>query len=148
MFSWLHLRDFLNEQLLVAPIVGPALLIVAVGDRLLPQFLTDEAENYSRVSLTLQRLQSVQYETRFISVAAVFYLLFIWVWNPDYGGQRDWDLFSLAAIPLALLLSWRLPMILVHRRTLAWATIPLILFQSLHTMAWVYQNTLPWQWPE
>ena len=26
------------------------------------------------------------------------------LWNPDYGGQRDWDLFSLA-IPATLLLA-------------------------------------------
>lgn len=148
MFSWLHLRDFLNEQMLVAPVVLPGLLIVTIGGRLLPSFLADDSENYSRVSLTLQRLQFVQHETRFLSLAAAFYLFFTWVWNPDYGGQRDWDLFCLAAIPTTLLLSWRLPMLLVHRRTLAWSALPLIAFQTLHTISWIYQNTLPWQWPD
>ena len=31
MFSWGHLRDWLNEQMLVAPIVLPGLVIVAVN---------------------------------------------------------------------------------------------------------------------
>lgn len=148
LFSWPHLRDFLNEQLLVAPVVLPVLLIIIVAERLLPYFLSDEIEYYSRVSLTLQRLRSVQHESIFLLIASIFYLLFTWVWNPDYGGQRDWDLFSLASIPLTLLLAWRLPMLLVNRRTLAWATLPLIAFQVQHLVAWIYQNVQPWQWPE
>ncbi|MCB0161347.1 MAG: hypothetical protein KDD83_24600, partial [Caldilineaceae bacterium] len=81
-----------------------------------------------------------------LSIAAAFYLLFTFLWNPDYGGQRDWDLFSLAALPTTLLLVTVAPRLL-RDRYLAPAMAPLILVQVLHTAAWIYQNTLPWQWP-
>jgi hypothetical protein len=82
----------------------------------------------------------------FLAVAAVGYLAFVWVWNPDYGGQRDWDLFSLAAIPLALAWVWLLARRL-DRRYLILGVAPLLILQALHTAAWIYQNTLPWEWP-
>ena len=83
----------------------------------------------------------------FLLIATVCYELFVWLWNPDYGGQRDWDLFSLSTIPSTLLLAWLLPRRLTELRLLRAAVWPLILFQALHTAAFVYQNTLPWQWP-
>lgn len=70
----------------------------------------------------------------------------ITVWNPDYGGQRDWDLFSLAWLSPTLLLALLLPKVL-HGRSLAGGVAPLLVLQAWHTIAWIYQNTLPWQWP-
>lgn len=135
MFSWPHLRDFLNEQLLVAPVVLPALIWLGVC-RWAGRGRTDGAE--SRTSGA---------RTAFLAVAAAAYLLFAWVWNPDYGGQRDWDLFSLAAIPAAALLTAVLPCALRRRGALLAGALPLIVLQALHTAAWVYSNTLPWEWP-
>lgn len=136
LFSWPHLRDFLNEQVLVAPVVLPALLLLwggtfRAGRRSTERGLADEETQTARFLLT----------------AASCYWLFVWLWNPDYGGQRDWDLFSLSAIPAALLLAWSLPRRLTVARLLWAGGLPLILFQALHTAAWVYQNRLPWQWP-
>jgi hypothetical protein len=66
----------------------------------------------------------------FLAIASVCYLLFTFVWNPDYGGQRDWDLFSLAALPATLLLAasgrtgrWR-------SGAGCWALLPLIILQA------------------
>jgi hypothetical protein len=84
---------------------------------------------------------------RFLSIAAACYLLFTFVWNPDYGGQRDWDLFSLASLPATLLLALLWPRLL-RKRDLWGAALPLLLLQGWHTLAWIYQNTLPWQWPD
>jgi hypothetical protein len=107
LLSWHHLRDLLNQMLLVAPVILPSLLWL---------------------SLVAKRgVAGEQSETqRFLPVAALAHLLLMIIWNPDYGGQRDWDLFSLAWIP---------------------TTLPLVLLQALHSAAWVYQNTLPWTWP-
>ncbi len=129
MFSWPHLRDVLNEQLLVGPVVLPALLILAATRRQ----LTIDHDQLSIVN--------------FLRIATVFYLLFIFVWNPDYGGQRDWDLFSLALLPPTLLLVIRLPQALGRGNALLGGVAPLILVQAMHTAAWVYQNTRPWEWP-
>jgi hypothetical protein len=83
---------------------------------------------------------------RFFAIAAAFHLLLIVVWNPDYGGQRDWDLFSLAWIATTL---WCVAVARARLddRTLVAGFLPLLAIQVLHTAAWIYQNTLPWSWP-
>lgn len=83
---------------------------------------------------------------RFFAIAALAHLLLIGVWNPDYGGQRDWDLFSLAWIATTL---WCVGVARARLddRTLAAGFLPLLTIQVLHTAAWIYQNTLPWAWP-
>jgi hypothetical protein len=150
MFSWPHLRDWLNEQLLVAPVVLPGLAVVLVG-------LWVEKRQGNRVSGQGQEQPDMGDATitshlvslsPFLSIAAAGYLLFTFVWNPDYGGQRDWDLFSPAALPATLLFVSLLPKALQYRRMLWGGALPLILLQAWHTAAWVYQNTLPWQWPD
>lgn len=160
MFSWLHLRDWLNGQMLVAPIVLPALTVVGtwiVGIRRKHAHsdwrlvIGDETVAQSPISNLQSPIAPSHNFTiptaRFLVIASACYLLFTFVWNPDYGGQRDWDLFSLAALPTTLLLAFLLPRVL-RRRALWGAVVPLLLLQGWHTLAWIYQNTLPWQWPD
>jgi hypothetical protein len=135
MFSWLHIRDLLNQQALTAPVVLPALLLGWIGTIAARKRLTYDEDRTERAI------------TRFLALAAGAHLLLIMIWNPDYGGQRDWDLFSLAAIPTTLLLIWALPRFLPDAHLRRAAVFPLILVQALHTAAWIYQNRLPWQWP-
>jgi hypothetical protein len=138
MFSWAHLRDFLNEQMLVAPVVLPSLLWIAGR-----QLVVGSKENLAPCPSPLAPRQ-----LRFLLICTLSYLLFVWVWNPDYGGQRDWDLFSPAVLPATLLLITLLPRVLPTRRYLLAGAMPLIMVQWLHTAAWLYQNTLPWSWPK
>ncbi|MCC6454343.1 MAG: hypothetical protein IT328_05325 [Caldilineaceae bacterium] len=127
LLSWLHLRDLLNQMLLVAPVVLPSLLWIGLFAR--------------------RGVDQEQSKTRnFLAAAALAHLLLIVIWNPDYGGQRDWDLFSLAWIPATLWLVSIARAKLDHA-ALAAGFVPLIVLQALHTAAWVYQNTLPWTWP-
>jgi hypothetical protein len=139
MFSWLHLRDFLNQQLLVAPVVLPGLLLMALVG-------LGATIRVTKAPATVTNPSAAQSVT-FLLLAALSYQLFTWVWNPDYGGQRDWDLFSLAAIPATLLLATTLPRRFADPRYLTGGTIPLLMLQWLQLAAWVYQNTLPWDWP-
>lgn len=143
MFSWPHLRDFLNEQMLVAPVVLPTLVwlaLCALRRRRRARPAPEESANARQA-----RQQRSAFP--FLLMAALCYMGFTWLWNPDYGGQRDWDLFSLAAIPAALLFSERLQAALPDRRLLRIGATPLLVVQALHSAAWVYQNTLPWSWP-
>ncbi len=149
LFSWLHLRDWLNGQMLVAPVVGTVLMMILLI-RLLKLEIGDQ-----RSGTRDQRLETGEHHAprtthhairTFLLIATFSYLLFTWLWNPDYGGQRDWDLFSLAALPMTLLVITWLPRIL-QDRYLRLGMIPLITLQALHTAAWIYQNTLPWAWP-
>ncbi|HHY56331.1 MAG TPA: hypothetical protein GYA08_12965 [Chloroflexi bacterium] len=159
MFSWPHLRDWLNGQMLTAPIVLPALTVVGgawVIDRMKKRKIERlEIEDWRLGGGVISNLQSPISQSlnrfiptaRFLSIAAACYLIFTFVWNPDYGGQRDWDLFSLAALPTTLLLALLLSRVL-RGQALWGAAVPLLLLQGWHTLAWIYQNTLPWQWPD
>jgi hypothetical protein len=142
MFSWLHIRDLVNQQLLVAPVVLPSLLIAwlgTFGQRKRSNIISKEGDPVT----TRWEKQGLF----FLLWAITLHLLMIWTWNPDYGGQRDWDLFSTAAIPATLLLIWTLPRLLSNAPLLRAGAVPLIVLQALHTAAWIYQNRLPWQWP-
>lgn len=134
MFSWPHLRDLLNQQLLVAPVVLPTLLVLASMGFRVPARKRKSSQEHGVIQ-------------RFLTIALLSHLLLIWTWNPDYGGQRDWDLFSLALLPGALLLAVRLPRQLSHPRYLQGGAIGLLMLQCFQTAAWIYQNTLPWEWP-
>ncbi len=172
LFSWGHLRDWLNEQLLVAPVVLPGLVVVAVSiavqsaQRVRPAAESD-AQTMSGGGHKVRRNghrrdlgndsagpyaptipDVVRGVVPFLGIAAGFYLLFTFVWNPDYGGQRDWDLFSLASLAPALLLIVLLPQALPTARYLRAGAVPLLVVQGWHTLAWIVQNTLPWEWPD
>lgn len=133
LLSWLHIRDLLNQQALVAPVVLPSLLWLAVWRRVQPA--------------PQPPAPVAQATLRFFAIAALGHLLLITVWNPDYGGQRDWDLFSLHAVATTTWLIAVAGNTLPDRRVLAAGFAPLIALQALQTAAWIYQNTLPWDWP-
>jgi hypothetical protein len=123
MFSLGHLLDIANEQLLVAPMVWISIALVA--------------------TLSWSRVRPLGPEGTFLMLIAGFYLLLTLTWNADYGGQRDWDLFSPAAIPGALLLGWLLARALPERRALRAAALAILAAQGFHLVAWVWQNTRP-----
>lgn len=138
MFSWPHLQDWLNMQALTAPVTLGGLILVGAALAVRPRAGKSSASPAPR--------EAERASLAFLALATALYWLFTWVWNPDYGGQRDWDLFSLAALPSTLLLARLLPQALPERRDLAEAGLALIAVSAAHTAAWIYQNTLPWEW--
>jgi hypothetical protein len=141
MFSWAHLRDWLNMQMLTAPVTLGGLVIVGVA------LVAERLRIHSQAGTAkLAEASLYRHALMFLALCTGLYWLFTWVWNPDYGGQRDWDLFSLAAIPSTLLLARLLPRALSDRSQLAQAALMLTTVSAMHTMAWIYQNTLPWEW--
>ncbi len=150
MLSWPHLRDILNEQLLVAPMILPTLLLTLLEIRLLALGRRKAMVKQSDQPSFDQIVQKEHVEISalfFLANGAFCHQLLIWIWNPDYGGQRDWDLFSLAAIPTTLLVAYLLPRLIPNRRALVAGAIPLLVLQYAQLATWVYQNTLPWEWP-
>lgn len=122
MFSPGHLRDIVNLQVLVAPAIWPTLGLAA--------------------SLARQRLPWREHAFVFLLIAAACYLAFTLVWNADYGGQKDWDLFAPASVPAALLLAYVLPRVLPERAALRAAGWALLAAQGLYALTWIYRNTL------
>jgi hypothetical protein len=158
LLSWPHLRDWINQQLLVAPVVLPSLVIVGANLWLARRSAaagkspylakSEERTPHPHRGNGADKGEARSSDVAFLALAAGCYLLFTFVWNPDYGGQRDWDLFSLAALPTTLLLIVLLPQALPDQRFLRAGALPLILLQGWHTWAWIVQNSLPWQWPD
>jgi hypothetical protein len=123
MFSVGHLIDIVNEQLLVAPMIWVTMVLVVV--------------------IAWTRVRPLGRIGVFLALMTGFYLLLTLVWNADYGGQKDWDLFSPAAIPAALLLGWLLSRALPERPGLRAAGWALVSAQGFHLVAWIWQNTRP-----
>ncbi len=132
LFSRGHAMDFINQHLLVMPFTLPLLVLLALGYR--------------------TRLPRDPFGW-FLLAAAGCYLLLTWLWNPDYGGQRDWDLFSVAAWPATLLAAYWLIRALGNAggepasTVLTRALLIVLPVQGLHAAAWVFSNTRPWEWP-
>ena len=146
MFSPAHLLDWANEHFLISPF-GLFLLLLALIAFLVrrPSKKPDRDSLQSRPSPTEE-----QGITWFLSLASLAYLLLTFVWNPDYGGRQDWDLFAPSAFVYTTLAAYLLIRQLInHRlspsgdRALGATAQLLIATSALHTGAWIYYNTIP-----
>ena len=126
MFSRGHFMDILNQQWLSQPFTLVTLILLVI--------------------FAFKKLPRDIY-TWFLLMAAGALLFLIFTWNPDYGGQRDWDLFSIAAWPATLLMAYWLTRAL-SAPVLLRSGLIIIANQALYTAVWVYSNTRPWHWPK
>lgn len=126
MFSVAHLADWGNELVLISVFGGAIVLLAVVCGLLRADF---RAEIGTRATIGW-----------FLGLAAGGYLLFIWAWNADYGIQKDWDLFSPAAIPLSALAAWLLPRLFPSKQAQAYWLVVIAAVSGLHTAAWVLSN--------
>ncbi|GAB4443498.1 MAG: hypothetical protein Fur0044_39800 [Anaerolineae bacterium] len=127
MFSAAHLLDWLNVHLLISPFGLPLLALI-----LMARF---------RFDLTLFDRSAERDFGYFLAVMAAMYVLLTWLWNPDYGGRKDWDLFAPSAFVYTLLAGLLLVRAVTDRAKLAQASLFLIAVSLLHTAAWIFANT-------
>ena len=112
-FSLTHFLDFLNQQLLSAPAACLACVLLRKKD----------FRHHS-----------------FLAVATIFPLFFTFLAKPNIGAFRDWDIFSLPALPLTL---WVAAALLVRIRDREHGFHTAFLFcggAALHTLLWVSLN--------
>ena len=83
LFSAVHIADVINALLLTAPMALPLCLCV--------------------VLMLRRRIDWRDAPLAFIGWAAISYLAFDALFNPEIGAFRDWDLSGVAGIPVALL---------------------------------------------
>jgi hypothetical protein len=151
MFSLGHLLDWANEHFLISPF-GLPLLLLALITGIVSRWNSGEASRDDGQSPgDFQPAPSDSGVTLFLIIASLAYLLLTFVWNPDYGGRRDWDLFAPSAFVYTLLAAYLLarqlgdrPESPESRCTLARVARLLIAASALHTTAWIYYNTIPW----
>lgn len=124
MLSAAHLRDFVQEQLLLGPFGAPlALVLLAVAGR-----------------------RAAGTETRFLLWAGLPWWIMSFLYNREIGAARDWDLFAAATIPFVLLSGMLLARLVAapgpSRR--ARAAVGLVLAASaFHTLPWVALGAYP-----
>jgi hypothetical protein len=150
MFSMAHLLDWANEHFLISPFGIPVLLIVLIahlGRRRQVGSPPGEDQPQSGADPAPREAEI----TSFLAIAGLAYLILTFVWNPDYGGRKDWDLFAPSAFVYTPLAAYWLA-----RRFRGWPEYAagqcsvgrvarlLIAVSLLHTMAWIYYNTIPW----
>ena len=112
-FSLTHFLDFLNQQLLSAPAACLACVLL--------------------------RKKDLRYHP-FLAVSAVFPVFFTFLAKPNIGAFRDWDIFSLSALPLTL---WVAAALLVRIRDREHGFHTAFLFCGgavLHTLLWISLN--------
>ncbi len=122
LFSWSHLLDFLNQQLLVSP-VGLLLLFVFLVFRPKPRAGKDRL-------------------FQFLVIAALGQLLFNFAINPGLGAPRDWDLFASVGLGYTLLALYLFSRAAIQSKT-GYLKLGLIAVAVLFTLPWVVINASP-----
>lgn len=75
----------------------------------------------------------------FLGVLIACTLMFILVWNPTLGAYKDWDLFSIPAVPLAVGAAFCL--VKLHTRAVRrYLAVVCISIGLVHTGSWVHSN--------
>jgi hypothetical protein len=138
LFSATHLLEWANEHFLISPF-GLLLLICAL--------LAVIAQRVSGKARGQVAAGSDGGITILLTIASAAYLLLTFVWNPDYGMRKDWDLFAPSAFVYTTLAAhgWvrgQASDVLGRRLSLARSATLLIAAAALHTAAWVYYNTM------
>lgn len=130
MFSWQHLSAFANQMLLLAP-VGVAVVVVC------GPFL-------------LRRRAATGPAAAVLVPAVVGTVLYAFVFNPDLmvyypelGPLVEWDLFSVAAVPLAMLAATWLQKALEEELAGAGAALAAGSVALAHSALWVVYNAAP-----
>ena len=126
MFSPAHFMDWANLHFLISPFGLP--LIVAI------------LYSSYRHQITLFIDPTERDFASFLGVASFMYLLLTFMWNADYGMQKDWDLFAPSAFIYTLLMGFLLVRALPDRALLRQAGVFMIAVSALHTAAWIFAN--------
>jgi hypothetical protein len=142
MFSLAHVVDWANEHFLISPF-GLVLLFLGYVTSVVRKRLVERPKGDGRSSPSLQGMSADGTIISFLTIASLVYVLLTFVWNPDYGGRRDWDLFAPSAFVYTPLAACLLVRQAADRRELARVARLLVAVSVLHTAAWVHYNTIP-----
>ncbi|MEM7342878.1 MAG: hypothetical protein AAF485_01420 [Chloroflexota bacterium] len=127
MFSADHFIDWGNIHLLISPFGIPLIILSLLTIR------------YFRLTIFDHRPDKDF--ALFLGVTAAMYILLTWLWNPDYGGRKDWDLFAPSAFVYTLFGGYLLVRIVDNRKNLAENALFIVIVSLLHTGAWIFTNT-------
>jgi hypothetical protein len=127
MFSAAHALDWVNVHFLIAPFGLPllGLNLVTIYQFRLTLFESALDKDYAY----------------FLGITAASYVLLTWLWNPDYGGRNDWDLFAPSAFVYTLLSGYLLVRVLPDQEKLKEAGLFVTMIALLLLATWIFTNT-------
>jgi hypothetical protein len=96
-----------------------------------------------RFKLTLFTRPAERDYALYLGVTSAMLILFTWLWNPDYGARKDWDLFAPSAFVYTLFAGYVWVRLVADRARLAEAGLFVIAVSLLHSGAWIFANTQP-----
>lgn len=122
LFSWKHLVDFLNQQVLISPLAWIGLVVFLV---------------------VFCRAPSVRRSQRFryLLIAALFPIAFAALLRPRLGGSRDWDLMSLGSLPYVVTVIAWVASGMAKRADLRFAAYVFAVVGFFHVVPWVAVNS-------
>jgi hypothetical protein len=126
MFSPTHILDWANAHLLISPFGLPLLVMSLMA--------------IHRFSLSIFDTPAEKDFAHFLGLTSLMYILFTWLWNPDYGGRKDWDLFAPSAFVYTLLAGYLLVRSVSNKQKVSQAGLFAVAVSLLHTAAWVFVN--------
>ncbi len=119
LFSFAHLRDVLNQYLLVAPAA-----LITLG-------------------LLRRHVLFSDPDRKFLLTASLFPILFTLITNPEVGAFRDWDAFAYPAVPFTLWAAVTLNRRIHERSDLIHIGILVGGATAMHTLLWIGLNANP-----
>jgi hypothetical protein len=127
MFSVAHILDWSNIHFLISPFGIPVILLCLL--------------TIYRFQLAVLFNPADKDYALFLGLTALMYILLTWLWNPDYGGRKDWDLFAPSAFVYTLLAGYLLVRTISSRRQLQETGLLMLTVSLLHTATWIFANT-------
>jgi hypothetical protein len=127
MFSTAHLLDWLNLHFLISPFGLPLVILTLT--------------TIYRYGLSLFDRPGDREFAYFLAFTSALYVAFTWLWNPDYGARKDWDLFAPSAFVYTLFAAYLLVRVLANRPGLRANGLFIVAVSLLHTAAWIFANT-------
>jgi len=122
LFSFSHLLDFLNHQLLISPLGIPIWIILGL--------------------FFLNKIKFKESEAIFLLIVSVCALIFGLVVDPKLGYPRDWDLFAFTGLGYTILGIYFLLNVLKESevKKLRYVTSALVWTALISTLPWIYVN--------
>jgi len=130
LFSFSHLLDFLNHQLLVSPLGIPIWLILGL-------FFWK-----SRLSRNWKKINFNEKGIIFLLIVSICALVFAWLVDPKLGYPRDWDLFAFTGLGYTILGIYLFLNVMKESalKSLRYVTLALVSTALISTLPWIYVN--------
>ncbi len=132
LFSFSHLLDFLNHQLLVSPLGIPIWVILGLSF-----WKSRQRRDWKKINFRKS-------EVVFLLVLSVCALVFGLVVDPKLGYPRDWDLFAFCGLGYTILGIYLLLNVLKESelKRLRYVTLALVSTALISTIPWIYVNAI------